>query len=640
MLSVFFKVLAVASLLSGASGRQFKRATTAASYIASESPIAKAGILANIGPSGSKSEGAASGVVLASPSQTSPDYDYTWIRDSSLVYKLLIDQFTQGIDTTLQAGITNWVAAMKTLQQTSNPSGTVSTGGLGEPKFNPDLSAFTGAWGRPQRDGPALRSIALLTYADWLEANSGSATVTGTIWPMVILDLDYVASNWNNTGYDLWEEVNGSSFFTIAMQHRALRQGAAFATTMGDTTRHATYTTQAGNLLCFLQSFWTSSGYAMANINENNGRSGLDTNTILASIHSFDPAASCDDVASFQPCSDKALANHYAVVNSFRSVYTINSGIAAGAAVAVGRYKEDSYYNGNPWYLCTFAAAEQLYDALYTWNRQGNLTITSTSLSFFQQFLSTATAGTYISTSTQYTTIVAGVLSMADGFLIENAKYTPTAGGLSEQYDKATGAQLSAADLTWSYASALTAFARRNNTVPASWGAAGLTTSCTSSSGSGTSGTVAVTFSVYATTVWGENIYLTGSVDALSDWSPSAGSALLMSSASYPYWTRMWIIVPLNQLTTADAHFPLQSLSIFLHPRRSSTNTFASIMESPPGNPTLTCRTRPQRAARSPSMIPGAERTGWNRSARKEPRRRCGAPGPVGVSWFLNSFMS
>src|SRR5438045_9124198 len=27
---------------------------------------------------------------------------------------------------------------------------------------------------------------------------------------------------WNSTGYDLWEEVLGSSFFTIAAQHRAL----------------------------------------------------------------------------------------------------------------------------------------------------------------------------------------------------------------------------------------------------------------------------------------------------------------------------------------------------------------------------------------------------------------------------------
>lgn len=63
------------------------------------------------------------------------------------MYKLLIDQFTQGIDTTLKTSIDNWVAAMKIIQQVPNPSGTVSGGGLGEPKFNIDETAFTGAWG-------------------------------------------------------------------------------------------------------------------------------------------------------------------------------------------------------------------------------------------------------------------------------------------------------------------------------------------------------------------------------------------------------------------------------------------------------------------------------------------------------------
>lgn len=77
---------------------------------------------------------------MASPSQTNPDYFYTWTRDSSLVFKALIDQYTLGIDSTasLRTLIDEFVSAESILQQTSNPSGTVSTGGLGEPKFNVD----------------------------------------------------------------------------------------------------------------------------------------------------------------------------------------------------------------------------------------------------------------------------------------------------------------------------------------------------------------------------------------------------------------------------------------------------------------------------------------------------------------------
>lgn len=149
--------------------------------------------------------------------------------------------------------------------------------------------------------------------------------------------------------------------------------------------------------------------------------------------------------------------------------------------------------------------AEQLYDALTVWNTQGSLNVTSISLPFFQLFSSSVTVGTYASTTTTYTTLTSGIKTYADGFLAVVAKYTPSNGGLSEQYDKATGAPLSAVDLTWSYAAALTAFNARSGGVPAGWGAQGLTvpSTCSTGGGSGGGSTVAVTFNVVATTVYG-----------------------------------------------------------------------------------------------------------------------------------------
>lgn len=84
--------------------------------------------------------------------------------------------------------------------------------------------------------------------------------------------------------------------------------------------------------------------------NTGGGRSGKDANSIIASIHNFDTSAGCD-AATFQPCSDKALANHKAYVDTFRSIYRINDEIVPGAAVATGRYPEDVYYNGNVSFL-------------------------------------------------------------------------------------------------------------------------------------------------------------------------------------------------------------------------------------------------------------------------------------------------
>ena len=48
-------------------------------------------------------------------------------------------------------------------------------------------------------------------------------------------------------------------------------------------------------------------------------------------------------------------------------------------------------------------------------------------------------------------------------------------------------------------------------------------------------GTVSETFRENATTVLGQNVYVVGSVPALGSWDP--GSAVLLSSASYPVWT-------------------------------------------------------------------------------------------------------
>lgn len=71
---------------------------------------------------------------------------------------MLVDTFIAG-DTSLQSQIENYISAQADLQTVSNPSGDLYTGGLGEPKFNVDETAFTGAWGRPQRDGPGISSV-------------------------------------------------------------------------------------------------------------------------------------------------------------------------------------------------------------------------------------------------------------------------------------------------------------------------------------------------------------------------------------------------------------------------------------------------------------------------------------------------
>lgn len=93
--------------------------------------------------------------MIASPSTKNPDYLYSWTRDSALVFKLLIEDFVSGDDPSLRGLIDAYISVEARIQQTSNPSGPAGKGGLGEPKFNIDGSAFTDPWGRPQRGANA-----------------------------------------------------------------------------------------------------------------------------------------------------------------------------------------------------------------------------------------------------------------------------------------------------------------------------------------------------------------------------------------------------------------------------------------------------------------------------------------------------
>lgn len=108
-----------------------------------------------------------------------------------------MDNFSNEYSESLQTEIQNYIIAQAKVQGVSNPSGSLSDGsGLGEPKFEVTLDAFTGDWGRPQRDGPALRAIVLISYGNWLVDNGYSDTAVSAIWPVLSNDLAYVVQYW------------------------------------------------------------------------------------------------------------------------------------------------------------------------------------------------------------------------------------------------------------------------------------------------------------------------------------------------------------------------------------------------------------------------------------------------------------
>lgn len=218
------------------------------------------------------------------------------------------------------------------------------------------------------------------------------------------------------------------------------------------------------------------------------------------------------------------------------------------------------------------AAAEQLYDALYQWSKIGSLSVTTINQAFFQDFMPSVAIGTYASSSSTYTTLTTAIKTYADGYMSIVETYTPSNGSLAEQFSRSTGAPLSAVDLTWSYASFLTAVARRSGQMPASWGEPNANTvpstcSATSAPGNYTTPTataplppcttvssVAVTFNVAENTTFGETILLAGSIAQLGSW--NTANAVPLSAVDYQSeYPRWFVTVSLPAGTTFQYKF-------------------------------------------------------------------------------------
>lgn len=219
--------------------------------------------------------------------------------------------------------------------------------------------------------------------------------------------------------------------------------------------------------------------------------------------------------------------------------------------------------------------AEQLYDAIYVWKKEASITVTSLSLGFFKELIPSIATGTYASGSSTFQSIIDAVSAYADGFIDVAASHAGSGGSLAEQYDRNTGNPASAADLTWSYASFLSAADRRAGIVPAGWSAENgktLPSTCNRAQVAGTytqaptpvfpanqtpnpaastapkpfptgclnAAEVYVTFNEKATTAWGQTVKVVGSTAELGSW--NVANAVPLSAVAYTSGNPLWSI--------------------------------------------------------------------------------------------------
>ena len=434
------------------------------------------GLLQNISPSGS-----VPGVVIASPSWENPDYYYHWVRDAALVMDVVVNLFERANGSQLRGYystlISDYVEFSRKNQLTPNRSG-----GLGEPKFNIDGSAFSGDWGRPQNDGPALRAITLTRFAfDLLQEGTQDAWVHSKLYDgrlpsnsLIKTDLEYISHHWKDSSFDLWEEVQGQHFYTRMVQRKALLQGANLADRLGDTLAGVWYRQQARLLEIEIQKHWSASrGYILATlespVSDLQKPLGLDVAVVLGVLH-----GSVSD-SFFSPLSDQVQASVLSLRIAFQNAYSINSRTDLGPAI--GRYPEDTYNgyttngSGNPWVLATLAFSEYYTDLASQLRDTGRLVITPLNLPFFRALnLPLRGQGLWVGQTLRsgdplFVSLVSQLEKEAEGFLSRVKYHCPAEKNLSEQINRDTGFMQGAPDLSWSYASLITAYWKRNESL-------------------------------------------------------------------------------------------------------------------------------------------------------------------------------
>jgi glucoamylase len=419
------------------------------------------------------------GSVVASPALAAydpdPDYFFHWFRDSAIVIDALRVALEEGlIDAVAAARLGEFVTFRRSLGdldgrnlvhdgrfraevqpsflQYVRPDDKIAAvhgeAALAEARVNPDGTLDFTRWARPQNDGAAIEVLALVR---WRTAEPApEANLQASMLELAVSDLNFIRTRARERSFDIWEEERGYHYFTQLVQAEALARGAEWLERAGDPAHAGACRAVAGELAQSLDAYWSAAdGFYRSRTGVIGGTPGkaLDVSVILGVLHAGRAKG------AHSVLDPRAQATLAALEDRFDAEYAINRDRPVERGPAIGRYANDAYYGGNPWYLATLAAAEFYFRLAAALLSGADLLVAKENVRFRDRLGAGSPA--------------AAAVERGDSFMRTVQAYTPTSGDLSEQFDRATGAQISAKQLAWSYAAFITAAASRRRAVQA-----------------------------------------------------------------------------------------------------------------------------------------------------------------------------
>jgi glucoamylase len=379
------------------------------------------------------------GCVLASPSwensltHVSQDYVYNWTRDAAIV----AIELAAGTLPTNQP-LNDYVQFAQICQNSGGDFDRASFLINGTPRNWTD-----------QTDGPALQTLAILRLYSQLDAPT--QTVANTL---IARNLSFLQNAYQGETYNLWEEEYGASFFARSAQLDCFQ--AITANSLGIPVP-GWLSTAVPWLENALESHWNGQYYESLLPVPTDYRAPYDPNIdiVMAAIYG---AVALTDTRLLATAG--LLRSQWAAPTS-RYFYPINGADQQrGIGPLFGRYPGDVYdgdtdaqVGDHPWAVSTCNFAELYYRLASQITTAGTVPFDNLSTNFFSQ----------VGVDAQTTpAAAASALQSAGDQMLQGVVFHSDHLELSEQFDATSGYEKSVSNLSWGYASFLSAVRAKN----------------------------------------------------------------------------------------------------------------------------------------------------------------------------------
>ena len=280
------------------------------------------------------------GMLIASPSDN-PPYKFHWVRDASLVMRVIIDQYRKNKSDKFFNKIIHYINNCLDIQQLNTLTG------LGEPKVNINGTSYDEPWGRPQNDGPALRGLNMINLFNLLH-KTHKHIAEKLIIPVLQKDLNYILNNLDKPCFDLWEEITGWHFYTRVVQLKFLKEISTHKQLL---EQFLTISEDLSKKFVFLQQqllHHKGEDCIISSFDKDGNIIRVDDASILLAFCHIDFDKSIVKLFGFR----RIFKNACNLEKSFKKKYDMND------LDLIGRYEGDAYYDGQTWILCSLALAQ------------------------------------------------------------------------------------------------------------------------------------------------------------------------------------------------------------------------------------------------------------------------------------------